>query len=133
MLEILFIGSRGIVACSENKGPDLLIMICVFVFQYAKSQFSHDEAHFMIFKQITVILGCLKLQHHVYKPHQEITSLQGFRPGPTQMGLRLLEAGNFRLRKKRDGTFYEAETKGLIGCVAADLCLCFHICKRQVF
>ena len=33
--------------CSENKGADQLI--CVFVFAYAKSRFSHDAAHFMLF------------------------------------------------------------------------------------
>ena len=35
--------------CSENKGADQLRgfakLICVFVFAYAKSRFSYDEAH----------------------------------------------------------------------------------------
>ena len=32
---------------SENKGADQLIakLICVFVFTFAKSRFSHNEAH----------------------------------------------------------------------------------------
>ena len=40
--------------CSENKGADQLRgsfavtakLICVFVFTYAKSRFSHNEAHY---------------------------------------------------------------------------------------
>ena len=36
---------RGIAhLCSQNKGAAQLI--CVFVFAYAKSRFSHDKAHF---------------------------------------------------------------------------------------
>ena len=37
--------------CSENKGADQLHsaqLICVFVFAYAKSQFSHDAAHIIL-------------------------------------------------------------------------------------
>ena len=40
--------------CSENEGADQLRdyreakLICVFVFAYAKSRFSHNEAHFQI-------------------------------------------------------------------------------------
>ena len=30
--------------CSEYKGADWLI-VCVFIFAYAKSKFSHDAAH----------------------------------------------------------------------------------------
>ena len=37
--------------CSENKGNDQLRvtakLICVFVFAFAKSRFSHDAAQFM--------------------------------------------------------------------------------------
>ena len=40
--------------CRENKGPDQLrgyceadSLICVFVFVYAKSLFSHNEAHML--------------------------------------------------------------------------------------
>ena len=39
--------------CSENKDADLLRgtmkLICVFVFAYAKSRFSHNEAHLSAF------------------------------------------------------------------------------------
>ena len=38
--------------CSEKKGADQLCgywkLICVFVFAYAKSRFSHNEAHLFI-------------------------------------------------------------------------------------
>ena len=39
--------------CSENKGADQLrgyreAQICIFVFAYAKSRFSHDEAHIKV-------------------------------------------------------------------------------------
>ena len=50
-LEISYLGSRGIIyyLCSVNKGADQLSgtakLICVFVFAYAKSRFSHNEAH----------------------------------------------------------------------------------------
>ena len=46
-LEISELGSRGIVL--SNKGADHLAvtakLVCIFVFAYAKSRFSHDEAH----------------------------------------------------------------------------------------
>ena len=45
--------------CSENKGADQLCGYreadCVFVFAYAKSRFSHNEAH-----------NTLKISHSVY-------------------------------------------------------------------
>ena len=43
--------------CSENKGADQLRgkLICVFVFAYAKSRFSRDEAQ-LSFKYISHIL-----------------------------------------------------------------------------
>ena len=31
--------------CSGNKGAVTTKLICAFVFAYAKSRFSHDEAH----------------------------------------------------------------------------------------
>ena len=43
--------------CSENKGADQLRGYCVFVFEYAKSQFSHDEAH--IIDKFSVLEGFL--------------------------------------------------------------------------
>ena len=37
--------------CSQNKGPDQLcsyrLLTCVFVFAFAKSRFSHDEANYI--------------------------------------------------------------------------------------
>ena len=40
--------------CSENKGTDQLRvtvkLICVFVFAYAKSLFSHDKAHMKLIR-----------------------------------------------------------------------------------
>ena len=47
----------------------------------------------------------MKKQHEkiLFEPRSEKTSLRGFRPGPTQIGLykqtRWLEAGNFVFRK----------------------------------
>ena len=42
--------------CSENKGADQLSgpakLICVFVFAYAKSRFSHNEAHMKFLKAL---------------------------------------------------------------------------------
>ena len=38
--------------CSENKDVDQLVttkLICVFVFEYAKSRFSNDKAQFLFF------------------------------------------------------------------------------------
>ena len=59
-------------------------LICVFIFTYAKSRFSHDAAE-------------LQEQRHVKK------CLRGFRPSPTQTELyshrRWLEAWNFRFKK----------------------------------
>ena len=37
--------SREIVLCSKNKGTVTAQLICVFVFAYVKSRFSHDTAH----------------------------------------------------------------------------------------
>ena len=82
---------------SENKGADQLHviaqLICVFVFVYAKNRFSHNEAHFcmyllvallcLYFRVITTILRMSKNE-----PRCEKTGLRGFRPGPTQTGLR---------------------------------------------
>ena len=47
--------------CSENKSVDQLRgkLICVFVFAYAKSRFSHDAAHMYV--QITCILDSVKV------------------------------------------------------------------------
>ena len=38
--------------CSENKGADQLrgYRLCVFVFAYAKTRFSHDVTHMIVFK-----------------------------------------------------------------------------------
>ena len=81
------------------------------------------------------------------EPCCEKTGHQGFRPGPIQTGLfnhrRWLEACNFGIRKKSDYTIQVVKTKALISCavtsqlicvfVAADLRLCFRICKKPVF
>ena len=34
--------------CSENKGAVTAKLICVFVFAYAKSRFSHDAARLLM-------------------------------------------------------------------------------------
>ena len=45
--------------------------------------------------------------------------------------------GNFELRKERNCTIYVGKAKAMISCVvtvqAADLHLCFQICKKRVF
>ena len=49
---------------------------------------------------------------------------------------RWLEAWNFLFRKKRDCTIFCSENKGtsqLRSYSAADMHLCFRICKKQVF
>ena len=43
-LEARNFGFRKIVLCSENKDADQLL-ICAFVFAYAKSRFSHEATH----------------------------------------------------------------------------------------
>ena len=74
-----------------------------------------------------------------YETGREKTSLQDFQPGPAQTAgfnysyRRLLEAGNFRYRKKRGCSIRVAKTKALISYCAVDLRLCFHICKKQVY
>ena len=50
-LKFLFQEVEGLYyPCSENKGADQLPvtakLICVFVFAYAKTRFSHDVVHF---------------------------------------------------------------------------------------
>ena len=74
-----------------------------------------------------------------YEPRRQKTGLRGFRPGPTQTGLRnywtWLETWNFRFRKQSGCTVRVAKTKALIsfGYPEADLRLCFRICKNPVF
>ena len=41
-----------------NKGADQVKLNCVFVFAYAKSRFSHDEAHIVKTGEIWV---CIKM------------------------------------------------------------------------
>ena len=59
---------------------------------------------------------------------QEKICLWGFRPGLTQTKLyshkRCLEAWNFRLRKERDCTIYQAKTKVLISCKVTVKLIC---------
>ena len=76
-------------------------LICVFVFAYAKSRFSHDAAQYT--------------ETQVFEPCHNKTCLWGFQPGPTQTGLyshrRWLEACNFGFRN-----IFVAKTKALISC-----------------
>ena len=49
--------------CSENRGADISFavtakLICVFVFAYAKSRFSHDAAH-LLMKECAMTSGLL--------------------------------------------------------------------------
>ena len=47
-LEISDLESRGIVLSKQRcYCPAIAQLICIFVFAYAKSSFSHDAAHFM--------------------------------------------------------------------------------------
>ena len=68
--------------------------------------------------------------------HKKTNNL-GIRPVPTQISLyshrSRLEAGNFRLRKKKDCTTLLVKTKALISYCEADLLICFRICKMLVF
>ena len=57
---------------SENKDAKL---ICVFVFAYAKSRFSHDEARMSLASKMTLNM----LQHPTGHYAEKIE--QGFRPG----------------------------------------------------
>ena len=47
MLLVLYNLRKSLKGCSENKGTDQQL-ICVFVFAYAKSRFSHNEAHMLL-------------------------------------------------------------------------------------
>ena len=69
-----------------------------------------------------------------YEPHCAKTGLRGFRPGQTQIGL----YSHKRWRIEVDeGLYYQySEIKGpdqLRSYCAADLRLCFRICKKPVF
>ena len=74
-------------------------------------------------------------------PYCQKTSLRGFQPCQTQAGLyshrRWLAAWNFRLRKKKECTIYEAKTKALMSGERADcvsICIfVFRKCRKQVF
>ena len=44
----MYLGSRGIVLCSKNKGADQLRGDCFFFFADAKLWFSHDMAHIVL-------------------------------------------------------------------------------------
>ena len=73
----------------------------------------------------------------VNEPRCEKTGLRDFRLGPTQTRLynhtRFLEDLKFAFMKKKDCT---SETEGadhLHSYCAADLRLCFRICKKPVF
>ena len=63
-LEISILKVEGLYfLCGENKGADQLAvtaqLICVFVFAYAKSLFSHKEAHIRIERAfLRVFLKC---------------------------------------------------------------------------
>ena len=51
--------------CSEKKGTDTAKLICVFVFAYAKSRFSHDEAHMISdLERIVFSLLCYFVNQH---------------------------------------------------------------------
>ena len=66
-----------------------------------------------------------------YEPRCEKTSLQGFRPGPTQIGLychrRWLEAWNFGFRKLRDCSIYVAKAKALISFAVTAKLICVFV------
>ena len=57
----MYLGSRGIVSVAKTKALISFAvtakLICVFVLAYAKSWFSHDEAHFIV---------CLVFSIHVF-------------------------------------------------------------------
>ena len=74
------------------------------------------------------------------EPRRQKTGLRGFRPGPTQTGLRSLrkwlEAWNFVFRQERDFTIRVAKTKPLISFAVyreADLRLCFSHMQKSGF
>ena len=72
---------------------------------------------------MTLIKGYIK----VYEPRCEKTGLRGFRPGPTQTGLKA-RGLKFRIYEV-EGLYYPcSENKG----AEADLRLCFRICKNPV-
>ena len=52
--------------CSENKGADQVTaqLICIFVFAYAKSRFSHDTAHIKNLGIMERDLNCFIEQSH---------------------------------------------------------------------
>ena len=111
--------------CSENKGVISFAftakLICVFVFAYAKSRFSHDAAHLIMIlicsgresgesidiyardafvsqQGWTLLAAGIICFSSIYEPR-----CFGFLPGPTQTRLcnyrRWLEALNFVYRK----------------------------------
>ena len=67
----------------------------------------------------------------LYEPCRKNTCLGGLRPGQTQTGLyihrRVLEARNFRFRKKRDFTIYVTKAKAMISCPATVQLICAFV------
>ena len=65
---------------SENKGADQLRgkvtakLICVFVFSYARSRFSHDAAHIIrVYSAVAKHLqDCLQLEQQRHKLQQQL-------------------------------------------------------------
>ena len=57
--------------CSENKGADQLRghRVCVFVFAYAKSRFSHTMAHLWVNEVICLTGGHQTTQTSVTQKH----------------------------------------------------------------
>ena len=66
-----------------------------------------------------------------YEPRCEKTSLQGFRPGPSQTGLcncrKCLEAWTFGFRKLRNCTIRVAKTKALISFAVTAKLICVFV------
>ena len=138
--------------CTKNKGADhdQLQDDCTadlhLCFRICKSMFSHDtaqvsrtvEEHWKGWYSVNLVFKLQKFTmcSHVYlklvEPQYEKTCLRGFLPVSTQTGLYSLEISDFESRGVVRKPYYVVKTKVLISC-AADLPLCFCICKKLVF
>ena len=74
-----------------------------------------------------------------YEPRCEKTGFRGFRPGPTHRAVQLQKIVRdlkFRIQIEEELQYLYSENKGadqLRSYCAADLRLCFRICKKPVF
>ena len=69
MLEISYLGSRGIVLCSEIEGADQCVSAPGLFSHMQKSRFSHDEAHLSVFVSTMVIqqkASILKSEYYLF-------------------------------------------------------------------